>query len=43
MIALDLNKQQALDADSKKIQPINFTASLDQLGQKRMFLIIKEA
>ena len=43
MIALDLNKQQALDADSKKIQQINFIASLDQLGQKTMFLIIKEA
>ena len=28
MIAIDLSKQQALDADPKAIQQINFTANL---------------
>ena len=28
-IAIDLSKQQALDADLKAIQEINFTANLD--------------
>ena len=34
MIAIDLNKQQALDADPKAIQQINFTANLDRLGNE---------
>ena len=29
MIAVDLNKQQELDSDSKAIQQINFTGSLE--------------
>ena len=29
MIAVDLRKQHALDADPKAIQQINFTANLD--------------
>ena len=29
MIAIDLDKQQALDADPKTIQQINFTANLE--------------
>ena len=29
MIAVDLSKQQALDADPKAIQQINFTGNLD--------------
>ena len=29
MIAIDLSKQQALDADPKAIQQINFTRNLD--------------
>ena len=29
MIAIDLSKQQALDADPKSIQQINFTTNLD--------------
>ena len=29
MIAIDLSKQQALDADRKAIQQINFTGNLD--------------
>ena len=30
MIAVDLSKQHALDADPKAIQQINFTANLDR-------------
>ena len=30
MIAKDLRKQEALDADPKSIQQINFIANLDQ-------------
>ena len=41
MIAIDLSKQQALDADPKAIQQINFTGNLEQ--QSTIFLIIKEA
>ena len=32
MIAIELSKQQALDADLKAIQGINFTGNLDQAG-----------
>ena len=32
MIAIDLSKQQALDADPKAIQQINFTANLNRDG-----------
>ena len=34
MIAVDLSKQQALDADPTAIQQINFTANLDRAGYK---------
>ena len=30
MIAIDLRKQQALDADPKTIQQINFAGNIDQ-------------
>ena len=43
MIAIDISKQQALDADPKSIQQINFTANLDRAGNKTMFFIIEEA
>ena len=43
MIALDLSKQRALDANPKAIQKINFTANLDRTGNTTMFLIIEEA
>ena len=43
MIAADLIKQQALDADPKAIQQINFTANLDRAGNTTMFFIIEEA
>ena len=38
MIAVDLSKQQALDADPRAIQQINFTANLD-----RVYFILEEA
>ena len=37
MIAIDLGKQQALDADPRAIQQINFTANLDRAGNTTMF------
>ena len=43
MIAIDLSKQQALDADPKAIQQINFTANLDRAGNAAMLFIIEEA
>ena len=42
MIAIDLSKQQALDADPKAIQQINFTANLDRAGNTRIYFIIEE-
>ena len=43
MIAIDLSKQQALDADPTAIQQINFTANLDILGNTRIYFIFEEA
>ena len=43
MIAIDLSKQQALDADLKAMHQINFTWSLDWDGNTTMFFIIEEA
>ena len=31
MIAIDLSRKQALDADPRAIQQINFTANLDKI------------
>ena len=42
MIAVDLSKQQALDADRKTIQQINFTANLDRAGNQDFILFIKK-
>ena len=42
MIAIDLSKQQALDANPRAIQNINFTANLDRAGKTTMFFIIEE-
>ena len=39
MIAIDLSKQQALDADPRAIQQINFTAYLDRNGNTTFFII----
>ena len=36
MIAIDLRKQQALDADPIAIQQINFTANLHRAGNTRI-------
>ena len=43
MIAIDLGKQQALDADPRATQQIIFTANLDRAGNTTMFFIIEEA
>ena len=43
MIAVDLSKQQALDADPRAIQQINFTANLDRSGNTRVYFILEEA
>ena len=43
MIAIDLSKQQACDADPRPIQQINFTANLDWAENTTMFFIIEEA
>ena len=42
MIAIDLSKQQALDAESRAIQQINFTENLDRDGNTSIFFIIEE-
>ena len=41
MIATDLSKQQALDADTKTIQQI--TANLDREENTRFYFILEEA
>ena len=40
MIAIDVSKQQALDADPKAIRQINFTGNL--INNRVLFFIIKE-
>ena len=42
MIAVEISKQQALDADPRAIQQINFTANLDRAGNTRFFFILEE-
>ena len=42
MIGVDLSKQQALDADPRAIQQINFTANLDRAGNT-VYFILEEA
>ena len=43
MIAIDLSKHQALDADPRAIQQINFTSSLDRAGNTTRFFVIEKA
>ena len=43
MLEVALSKQQALDADPKAIQQINFTANLDRAGNTRFYFILEEA
>ena len=40
MIAVDLLKQQALDADPRANQQINFTANLDRASSTRIYYIL---
>ena len=42
MIAIDLSKQQVLDADPKAIQQLNFTANLHRAVQTTMNFITEE-
>ena len=42
IIAIDLSNQQALDADPKAIQQINFAANLDRAGNTRIYFILEE-
>ena len=42
-IAINLNKQQALNADPRAIQQINFTANLDRAGNTRIYFVFQEA
>ena len=43
MIAIDLSKQEALDADPRAIQQINFIANLDREGNTTMLFIIEKS
>ena len=43
MIAVDLSKQQALDADPTANQNINFTGNLDRAGNTTIYFILEEA
>ena len=43
MIAIDLSKQQDVDADPKAIQQINITVNLDRAGHTRFCFFLEEA
>ena len=43
MVAIDLNRQNELDADPRAIQQINFTANLERAGNTTIFFIIEKA
>ena len=43
MIAVDLSKQQALDAEPKAIQQIDFTVNLNIPRRTRIYFILEEA
>ena len=43
LIAIDLSKKQALDADPRAIQQINFTANLDRNDGATLFFITEQA
>ena len=42
MIARDLSKKQALDADPQAIQQISFTEHLNRAGNTRLYFILEE-
>ena len=43
MIAVNLSKQQALDADPRAIQQFNFTTNLDRDRNTRVYFILEES
>ena len=43
MIEIDLSKEQALDADPREVQQINFTVNLDRAGNATTFIVFEEA
>ena len=45
MISIDVSKQQALDADSKAVQQIDFTGNIERDGNENTatFFIIEKA
>ena len=43
MIAIDLSRQQGLNADPRASQEINFTRNLDRARNATMLFIIEEA
>ena len=43
MIAVDLSKQQAPDADPKAMQQVNFTGNLTGNNNRLMFFILEKA
>ena len=43
MIAIDLSRQNELDADHRAIQQIIFTTNLDRAGNTTIFFIIEKA
>ena len=43
LIAIDLSKQQAVDADARAIQQTNFMANLDREENATIFFITEEA
>ena len=43
VIVVDLSKQQALDANTRAIQQINFTANLDRAGNTRIYFVLDKA
>ena len=43
MVAVNLSKQNELDAHPRAIQQINFTANLDRAGDTRIYFILEEA
>ena len=43
MIRVDLSKQQALDADPRANQSINFTTTLDIAGNTKIYFVPESA
>ena len=42
VIAINLSKQQALDADPRVTEQISFTGNLDSAGEKAMFFFLEK-